>query len=112
MTDKTTAAAQRSQYIRNRVILGPLNDCIIAITVHDPERAIQTIKAELESVALLSVCQIGIRDNVGWRCVYPSPEVKMEWLMDLERQELYSSQFRQAADNVLRKARGEAGDQK
>jgi hypothetical protein len=36
----------------------------------------------------------------------------MEWLMDLERQELYSSQFRQAADNVLRKARGEAGDQK
>jgi hypothetical protein len=36
----------------------------------------------------------------------------MEWLMDLERQELYSSQFREDIDNFLRKARGEAGDKK
>jgi len=74
--------------------------------------AIQTIKAELECVALLSVCQIGVRDDTSWRCVYPSAEDKMEWLMDLERQELYSSQFREDIDNFLRKARGEAGDKK
>jgi hypothetical protein len=92
--------------------LGPLNDCVIVITVHDPEQAIQTIKAELERVALLAVCQIGISDDGDWRCVYPSSEVKMDWLLDPERQELYSSQFRESADNFLRKAAEEAGDKK
>jgi hypothetical protein len=90
--------------------LGPLNDCIIVITVHDPEQAIQTIKTELERVPLRPVCQIGISDDAGWRCVYPSSEVKMDWLLDPERQELYSSQFREGVDNFLRKAAGEAGD--
>ena len=90
--------------------IGPLNDCAIGIMVHDPEQAIQTIKAELERVALLAVCQIGVSDDAGWRCVYPSSEVKMGWLLDPERQELYSSQFRESADNFLRKAAEEAGD--
>jgi len=93
--------------------IGPLNDCVILIPVRDPEQAIQTIKTELKRVALLAICQIGIiSDAAGWRCVYPSCEVKMEWLLDSERQELYSSQFIEAADNFLRKAAGEAGDNK
>src|ERR1035437_4781151 len=90
--------------------LGPLNDCVILIPVRDPEQAVQTIKTELNRVALLAVCQIGITDDGDWRCVYPSSEVKMDWLLDPERQELYSSQFREGVDNFLRKAAGEAGD--
>ena len=90
--------------------LGPLNDCVILIPARDPEQAIQTIKTELHRVALLAVCQIGINDDGDWRCVYPSSEVKMDWLLDPERQELYSNQFREGADNFLRKAAGEAGD--
>ena len=93
--------------------IGPLNDCAILIPVRDPERAIQTIKTELKCAALLEVCQIGIiSDAAGWRCVYPSSEVKMEWLLDSERQELYTSQFIEGVDNFLRKAAGEAGDNK
>ena len=73
---------------------GALNDCVILFGVDAREAAIETIKAELEGVALLKIYQIAVTDGDGWRCVYPSPEVKMEWLLDLERQELFSSEAR------------------
>jgi hypothetical protein len=89
---------------------GALNDCIILFVVDDRETTIQTIKAEMERVALSKICQIAVTDGDGWRCVYPSPEVKMEWLLDSERQELYSSQLDQAVEKLLRKPDGQGGD--
>jgi hypothetical protein len=91
---------------------GPLNDCVITILAGDREAAIKTIKAELEAAKLLSFCQIAVSDGRAARCIYPSPEVKMAWLLDIERQELYSDQFRQGIDRLLAKSQGEAGDKK
>jgi hypothetical protein len=91
---------------------GPLNDSCHIFFVGDRESAIQTIKAELEVVKLLPFCQIGVLDGDDWRCVYPSPEVKLEWLLDSERQELYSSQVHHSLEKLLRKPEGESGGKK
>ena len=89
---------------------GPLNDCVLTFAVDDREAAIKTIKAELEGVRLLPFCQIAVSDGASWKCIHPSPDTKIEWLLHPERQELFSSQLDQAIENHLRKAAGEAGD--
>jgi hypothetical protein len=89
---------------------GPLNDCVLTFAVDDREAAIETIKAELAGVRLLSFCQIAVSDGAGWKCIHPSPGVKIEWLLHPERQELFSSQLDQAIENHLRKPEGETGD--
>ena len=93
--------------------VGPLNDCILTFVVEDHEAAIKTIKAELKSVLLLECCQIGIGAGDGsFRCIYPSPKVNMRWLLDQERQELFTSQRNQFTEELLRKIMGETGDKK
>ena len=91
---------------------GPLNDCVLTFAVDDRETAIKTIKAELEGVALLPFCQIGISDGDGLKCIHPSPGIKMTWLLDVERQEHLSKKLDQAIEDLLRNAIGEAGDKK
>jgi hypothetical protein len=91
---------------------GPLNDCVLTFAVDDRETAIKTIKAELEGVALLPFCQIGISDGDGCKCIHPSPGIKMTWLLDVERQEHLSKKLDQAIEDLLRNAIGEAGDRK
>jgi hypothetical protein len=78
-----------------------LNDCIFMGAVTDPVAAAETIKLELSCLSLLPHCQIGISEGPGWRCVYPSPEVRMEWLMDTERLEHASAQYILAQSNQL-----------
>lgn len=89
---------------------GPLNDCVVTVVARDREAAIKTIKAELDSAGLLAFCQVGISDGAGCRCIHPSADVKMEWLLDTERQELFSGQFEQAIAKLLGKPEEEAGD--
>ena len=89
---------------------GTLNDCVLTFVVNDCEAAIKTIKAELEGVRLLSFCQIAVPDGASWKCIHPSPDTKIEWLLHPERQELFSSQLDQAIQNHLRKPAGEDGD--
>ena len=64
-----------------------LNDCIFMAAVTDPVAAAETIKRELAPLSLLLHCQIGIPEGAGWRCIYPSSDVRMDWLMDTERLE-------------------------
>lgn len=91
---------------------GPLTDCVLTFAVDDREMAIKTIKAELEGVALLPFCQIGISDGDACKCIHPSPGIKMTWLLDVERQEHLSKKLDQAIEDLLRNAIGEAGDKK
>jgi hypothetical protein len=71
---------------------GELNDCIFGAPVTDAIKAVETIKRELAAQSLLSHSQIGIWEASGWRCVYPSSGVRMQWLMDTERLEHASAQ--------------------
>jgi hypothetical protein len=73
---------------------GPyLTDCIFEALVTDPIRAIETIKTELAGFSLLDFSKIGVFGEAGWRCVYPSPNVRMTWLMDMERRDLALDQY-------------------
>ena len=67
---------------------GELNDCVFMATVSDQDAAVHVIRGELGQAAVLSLCQIAVAEPDGWRCVYPSSEVRMEWLLDTERHEL------------------------
>jgi hypothetical protein len=67
---------------------GELNDCIVMVQVTDEDAAIELIKSELDKVRLLSSCQIGVRRDREWVCIYPSPNVRMAWLLDDERRGL------------------------
>ena len=78
-----------------------LNDCIFMGQVSDPIAAAETIKRELAQVCLLKHCQIGILEGNAWRCIYPSPQLRMEWLMDTERLEHASAQYILAQSNQL-----------
>lgn len=84
-----------------------LNDCIFMGQVSDPIAAAETIKRELATVLLLPHCQIGILEGSIWRCIYPSPGIRMEWLMDTERLEHATAQLFQAQSDQL-SAIGEA----
>ena len=99
-----------------------LNDCIFMGLVTDPTAAAETIKRELTSVCILRHCQIGISEGHAWHCIYPSPEVRMEWLMDTERLEHASAQWILAQSSHLNAVReavrqlglkpGQEGDKK
>jgi hypothetical protein len=80
---------------------GELNDCIFMGQVTDPVAAVETIKRELNQVNLLKHCQIGILEGPVWRCIYPSPGVRMEWLMDTERLEHALAQLLRAEADHL-----------
>ena len=71
------------------------NDCVFVAAVTDPIAAAETIKRELARLALLPHCQIGVPEGAGWRCICPSPDVRMNWLMDRERLEHALAQFLQ-----------------
>jgi hypothetical protein len=46
-------------------------------------------------------------ENSGWRCVYPCPEIRLNWLMDAERLDLATEKYRQAQleqFNIVREA--------
>ena len=91
---------------------GPLNDCVITLLAVDPEAAVKTITAELDAAKLLAFCQIAVWGDTGWRCVHPSPEIRMEWLLDPERQELFRNQRSDGINKLLPKPDGEAGNKK
>lgn len=78
-----------------------LNDCIFMGRVTDPIAAAETIKRELALVCLLRHCQIGILEGNAWHCIYPSPQLRMEWLMDTERLEHATAEFFRAQSNHL-----------
>ena len=67
------------------VTAGDLNDCVLQIPVSDTEAAAEIIIRELKNLLLLQVSQIGVQTGSGWRCIYPSPSVRMDFLMDTER---------------------------
>jgi hypothetical protein len=67
---------------------GELNDCTFMASVTDTEAAAIVLKEELALIGLLDVSQIGIARDGGWRCVYPSASVRLNWLLDGERQDL------------------------
>jgi hypothetical protein len=71
---------------------GELNDCILFAAVSDAEDAAAVLRSELEAVRLLQNSQIGIQKGGEWECVYPSGRVRLNWLLDGERQELASAQ--------------------
>jgi hypothetical protein len=91
---------------------GPLNDCVVTVVARDREAAVATLKALLDRATLLPFCRIAISDGARWECIYPSADVRMEWLLDTERQELFSAQYRQAIEKLLREAKGETGGTK
>ncbi len=66
---------------------GELNDAVLLMVVVDELKAIKLLKKELGEVALLEDCQIGVRVEHEWQCVYPSPAVRLNWLFDPERRE-------------------------
>ena len=78
-----------------------LNDCIFMGLVTDPVAAGESIKRELATVLVLPHCQIGILAGSIWRCIYPSPEIRMGWLMDTERLEHAAAEFLRAQSNHL-----------
>jgi hypothetical protein len=88
---------------------GPLSDCVLTFAVDDREAAIESIKTELEGVALLPFCQIGISDGDGCKCIHPSPGIKMTWLLDVERQEHLAKELDKATQYFFR-AQVPAGD--
>lgn len=73
---------------------GQLNDCMFLAAVTDRVAATETIKRELASSGLLQVIQIGFLEEDGWHCIYPSSEIRLNWLLDSDR-----LQF--AADKVI-----------
>ena len=75
---------------------GPLNDCILGLDVASEITAIEIIKNELRRLQLLDLSQIGIWRDDEWRCVFPSEHVRMNHLMDADRQGLA---LQQAADS-------------
>jgi hypothetical protein len=79
-----------------------LNDCIFIARVTDPTAAGETIKNELGRVGLLSHSQIGVLEGASWRCLYPSANVRLGWLMDEERLEFAAVKFSQAQDDQLK----------
>jgi hypothetical protein len=72
------------------------NDCTFLAAVTDCVAAVERVKRELELVVVLLHCQIGVMESTGWRCVYPSPEIRLTWLMDAERLDLATEKFLQA----------------
>jgi hypothetical protein len=87
--------------------IGPwLEDSVFFAPVSDAAKSVEVIKAELAAVCLLIFCQIGILEEGCWRCVYPSPEVRLEWLLDTDRLDHASTQYCQAlsrrADTLLK----------
>ena len=96
---------------------GPLNDCMMFFCVRDQAAAIEAIKEELIRLRMLPHSQIAILDGASWRCIHPSGNTRMEWLMDIERYEAYAEQREQLSaekralfDSLLRKIR-EAGEE-
>jgi hypothetical protein len=95
---------------------GPLNDCVLFFHVLEQTAAVEAIKAELIRLRMLPYCQIAIPDGANWRCVHPSHNTRMEWLLDIERHEAYAEQREQLSaerraliDSLLRKIH-EAGE--
>jgi hypothetical protein len=81
---------------------GNLNDSVFLVQVTDAVAAIQTIKRELGAVVLLNHCQIGVFEVAGWRCVFPSSQVRLNWLFDPERLEFAQSQQLNLLNEVLK----------
>jgi hypothetical protein len=92
---------------------GPLNDSIIMIPIDDisdVEPALSAIKTELDFFWLLQICQIAVWDH-GWRSVYPTEGIEMNWLLDRDRHALYREQITQDLVKWISSS-SEAGDQK
>jgi len=66
-------------------ITGDLNDAVFSAIVLDMARAVDACRAELDRVGLLEMSQIAVRADGEWRCVHPSPETPVLWLMDTDR---------------------------
>jgi hypothetical protein len=73
-------------------VKGEFNDSVYLFLAND-RAAIETIKSELARLGLLQYSQIGVPEGTTWRCIHPSAEVKMDWLLNPERQELFWQQF-------------------
>jgi len=77
---------------------GTLGDCIVLVPMPlaDQAAAVGIVMEALKDAALLNYSQIAILDEAGkWRCVFPSADVKMDYLMDMERQEHLLEQIRE-----------------
>jgi hypothetical protein len=74
------------------------NDCVFMAAVTDVIAAADTIKRELATLSILPHCQIGVLEDAGWQCLYPSPDVRLKWLMDDERLEFAGVKFLLAVD--------------
>ena len=81
------------------------NDCIFVAAVTNAIAAADTIKRELAPLTILPHCQIGVLEDAGWQCLYPSPNVRLKWLMDKERLEFAGANYRLAQDAQLKAIR-------
>ncbi len=77
--------------------MGELNDAVLVAIVNDGHAAAAVIKRELKGLCFLPFTQIGLRmPNKTWVCLHPSPDVRMDWLMDSERGEHSHEQLKKA----------------
>jgi hypothetical protein len=81
------------------------NDCVFKAAVTDAIAAADTIKRELAPLSILPHCQIGVLETAGWQCLYPSPDVRLNWLMDTERLVFAGVRFSLATDAQLKAVR-------
>ena len=82
---------------------GELNDCIFRATVNDVSKSVETIK---RTVQLLPF-QVAVIEGSGPRCVYPSGDLRMAWLIDHDRHMVTSSQMIESMKgNLLRSIQG------
>ena len=81
------------------------NDCVFVAAVTDSIAAADTIKRELAPLSILPHCQIGVSEDAGWQCLYPFPDVRLNWLMNDERLEFAGVKFRLAQDDQLKAIR-------
>jgi len=84
---------------------GTFFDGIVLALLRDPVAAVERTRSELETVAIDGICQIGILTASGWICVHPGPWVRMRYLMDTERFELFTEQFLERARARMRSLR-------
>lgn len=90
-------ALQNAGLLDSKVVgTGRMDDLVILVGVTDGPAAVEIIKAELAATMLLGFAKIGIGSEGRWRCVHPSPTVRMDWLLDTERHELHDAQRIQA----------------
>lgn len=84
--------------------IGELWDCVLIANVSDADAAVEIVKAELKQVAVLSVYQIAILEESGWRCVHPpSPGARVNYLFSTERHDAAFEEFKTDGREYARK---------